>query len=448
MSIKKAQAHINEAVASYIAKHPNWDSKSTRIRSAMNAKVHVLNISFNNFSINNARSADKMSESSLKALHNTFIKTLEETLGANRVVASIDAAAILVKKEDFKSTKCILVIAGNNVSIVGCTYVDIRSLLTYIAGLPKFSDTIFGKRSKNIQATGEIINPNIGILDRRAILELGHSGEDTPFAEKIKAVAAYTTDQVLKDLLATRLTELVNVQADLKYEFLNTSDANKLGTGIVQLVIQPRDINSKFSLEESAVYRKFLNDIQYYLGTPNIPGSNTLIEDGRQFANDKLLSIIKGTKVSSIKPHKPISGNIKLPSSTTKVNTTSYKGQAPAQIPTVPKASSFSLASLQQLLDDSLQYVISANMGNGTNNNILNYRTGRFAASAKVERLSQSRAGMITAYYSYMKYPYQTFEPGFAQGSPQTRDPKLLIAKSIREIAATKVGNRMRAVSI
>lgn len=107
-----------------------------------------------------------------------------------------------------------------------------------------------------------------------------------------------------------------------------------------------------------------------------------------------------------------------------------------------------SLVSLQQLINDSLQNVISANMGNGGETRILNYKTGRFAASAKVESLSESRAGMITAFYSYMKNPYQTFEPGYRQGSPQTRDPKLLIAKSIREIAATKVGNRLRAVSI
>jgi hypothetical protein len=62
--------------------------------------------------------------------------------------------------------------------------------------------------------------------------------------------------------------------------------------------------------------------------------------------------------------------------------------------------------------------------------------------------MSQSREGMITAFYSYMKNPYQTFEPGFRQGTPKTRDPKLLISKSIREIAETKVVNRMRAVSI
>ncbi|MFI3221385.1 MAG: hypothetical protein QX189_20050 [Methylococcales bacterium] len=108
----------------------------------------------------------------------------------------------------------------------------------------------------------------------------------------------------------------------------------------------------------------------------------------------------------------------------------------------------YSLASLQQLINDSLQHVISANMGDGSQKDVLNYRSGRFAGSASVKTLSQSREGMITAFYTYMKNPYQTFEPGFAQGSPKTRDPKLLIAKSIREIAATKVGNRMRAVLV
>ena len=110
-------------------------------------------------------------------------------------------------------------------------------------------------------------------------------------------------------------------------------------------------------------------------------------------------------------------------------------------------AVTYSLANLLDLLNINLQHVISANMGDGSRKDILNYRTGRFAASVKVDRLSQSREGMITAFYSYMKNPYQTFEPGYKQGAPKTRDPKLLIARSIREIAQTQVANRMRAVS-
>lgn len=107
-----------------------------------------------------------------------------------------------------------------------------------------------------------------------------------------------------------------------------------------------------------------------------------------------------------------------------------------------------SLSSLQLLINKHLQDVISANMGDGHSRNVLNYRTGRLAASAKVERMSQSREGMVTAFYSYMKNPYATFSEGGRQQYPKTRDPKLLISKSIREIAAESAVTRMRAVSV
>ena len=106
-----------------------------------------------------------------------------------------------------------------------------------------------------------------------------------------------------------------------------------------------------------------------------------------------------------------------------------------------------SMASLQAYINENLQSVISANMGGGTERNVLNYRSGRFAESAKVESVSQ-RQGLITAFYTYMKNPYQTFEPGFKQGSPSSRSPKLLISKSIREIVANKVGNKLRAQAL
>lgn len=106
------------------------------------------------------------------------------------------------------------------------------------------------------------------------------------------------------------------------------------------------------------------------------------------------------------------------------------------------------LTSLTVLLNSQLQDVISANMGDGNSRNVLNYRTGRFASTVKVERLTMSREGMITAFYSYMKNPYATFSTGGRQSIPASRDPKLLISRSIREIAEQVVTNRLRAVSI
>jgi hypothetical protein len=87
-------------------------------------------------------------------------------------------------------------------------------------------------------------------------------------------------------------------------------------------------------------------------------------------------------------------------------------------------------------------------MGNGRDQNVLNYRTGRLASSAKVESLSVSRQGMITAFYSYMKNPYATFSDGGKQSIPKSRNPKLLISKSIRQIAQQLAIDKMRAVSL
>jgi len=110
--------------------------------------------------------------------------------------------------------------------------------------------------------------------------------------------------------------------------------------------------------------------------------------------------------------------------------------------------SAINLDKLLLIINQQLQDVISANMGSGSDRNVLNYRTGRLAASAKVESLSESRAGMITAFYTYMKNPYATFSQGGQQSNPTSRDPKLLISRSIREIAQTQVSNTLRAVSI
>ena len=93
--------------------------------------------------------------------------------------------------------------------------------------------------------------------------------------------------------------------------------------------------------------------------------------------------------------------------------------------------------SLMNLINSRLHNLIRKNMGSPA----LNYQTGRFARSVKVTNISQTRQSQMTAFYTYMKSPYQTFERGYAQGSPQ-RDPRKLISKSIREAAAEVMGAR------
>ncbi|MCB1713266.1 MAG: hypothetical protein KDH96_12585, partial [Candidatus Riesia sp.] len=100
--------------------------------------------------------------------------------------------------------------------------------------------------------------------------------------------------------------------------------------------------------------------------------------------------------------------------------------------------SSKSSISLKALLNKKLPEMLLENMKFPR----LVYRTGRFAHSVRVLDVTTTAKGYPYVTYTYMKYPYQTFEPGWAQGSVN-RDPRSLIDKSIRDIAAEILSGRL-----
>ena len=167
----------------------------------------------------------------------------------------------------------------------------------------------------------------------------------------------------------------------------------------------------------------------------------------KNYIEDSLVDILKNKSISSynstsnINTTSPISINkVELNfSNNTPTNTTS-------KIRNVKNKELPSLTSLQALLSAGITKQVISNMGMGNRKDILNYRTGRFAESVTIDRLTQSKQGMISVFYNYMRNPYGTFSEGGRQESPKTRDPKLLISKSIREIGAKNAYNRMRAV--
>lgn len=171
-----------------------------------------------------------------------------------------------------------------------------------------------------------------------------------------------------------------------------------------------------------------------------------------QYIAQAVLDTITGKKpkalVKANKANKEMNSSLLVGVKKHKVNLKTKIKKVPLGKFPDPKPSTSILTSLQALLDSLLVQKVKENMGSGNARNVLNLRTGRLAESAKVERLSMSRNGMVTAFYSYMKNPYSTFSEGGRQQYPRTRDPKLLISKSIREIAATQVANRLRAVLV
>jgi len=89
-----------------------------------------------------------------------------------------------------------------------------------------------------------------------------------------------------------------------------------------------------------------------------------------------------------------------------------------------------SALKLKTLLNVVLQKYIRELMGTGTR---LVYRTGRLANSAEVSSLEEeSGSDRVSLYFSYMVYPYATFEKGGKQFSPG-RPPSELIDEALSD---------------
>jgi hypothetical protein len=240
--------------------------------------------------------------------------------------------------------------------------------------------------------------------------------------------------------LSSKSTYGPRIEAEIKKDFGLNDLLVRLNANIV--IIQDRYENQAIyaNLIESPLGRQLIALIK------EVNFSNNLVE---QIAENISFSIA-GKNIRVSKKSLPIKKQLPNKTKKSKVIT---KAEQNISIKNIPKYKTApilitSLASLQRLLDAQLVQQVRQNMGGGSRRDILNLRTGRFAESVKVERLSESREGMITAFYSYMKNPYATFSAGGRQETPKTRDPKLLIAKSIREVAAQLVTNRLRSVNV
>tara|TARA_A100001011_G_scaffold119453_1_gene126010 strand:+ start:8241 stop:9878 length:1638 start_codon:yes stop_codon:yes gene_type:complete len=94
--------------------------------------------------------------------------------------------------------------------------------------------------------------------------------------------------------------------------------------------------------------------------------------------------------------------------------------------------------ALKNLLNEVLPQEVAKRMQSPA----LNYRTGRFANSVRVDDVAMGpRGGLQGIEYTYRLNPYETFEPGNKQGSVQ-RDPRKLIGGTIREIAQGMLGTK------
>jgi hypothetical protein len=437
-----------------------FDTLYTDYRPELDANITILDLSYESLKVN-VYLGDKLSSTQTEVynrVYDTLYTVVKEKMPSNRTFYSLEDPRVEEHLKTRDGKWYIFLVDGgkNHFFLVGRSFDSTRNFISdNVSSDPRLSNTRFGttKLFREILDSSDSSTVEYKTTTRSKV-DIGHiPSEDnenlvSPLEKKVQAVLdlAYNTGNSRIEQQARKaLQDLYDIQASFAYSFKNTSqeDINTarriLGKGYVVVTLHTKNKNAKFSKKELAIFNKLIHEIA--LSLPSTSGSNTIIQD----LTEEIVSNLTGEKkkVSAHGEHAGtvtanLSKKVGVTSNTTRINIRARNrlGQFT------------SLAGLQTLLNQALAKQIRNNMGTGSSRNILNNRTGRLSESAKVERLSLSREGMITAFYSYMKYPYATFSEGGRQELPRSRDPKLLISKSIRELAATLVLNRMRAVNI
>ena len=434
-------------------------------RTELNKRPHVLDISYRALRINNE---NQYSEVVFKEIYATLIEIIKQK--AARQYNSIED----IPRDYFMGSKPYIVYidgGDNQRLLMAKSFGAIRTFISdNITSDERLKGTIFGQRIKSEKAVKNRAGKPTGdvITEYATNLELGHiatsgTGEEfltSPLSQKILGLIDYgeiNGNSLVTKYATEALNKVYSIQADAEYAFKNTTPEvfsgieKTFGSLYVVVTLHTFDVNQKFSNEEAEIFRELERKIALLASKPlvlnymkDMMSSNTMLQD----IEEAIVSIIKTGKA---KLNKHTTKKEKTPKKDVTKKQTLQKGpnvtgkvNAPKQTPD----STINLISLQNLLNAQLQDVISAKMGSGNSKSMLNYRTGRFASTAEVQRLSVSREGMITAFYSYMKNPYATFSSGGRQEYPRSRDPKLLISSSIREIASQVLDNRLRAVLV
>lgn len=428
-------------------------------RQVLDQRISILDLSYEALKVNVYRNT----KSHLDA-YNTAYEALLRVLDkqAKRKYTSLEQVPTGYFQQ--KNFSYVYIDNGNsNRFIVANSFGALDTLVRNLSRDPELIRTSFGtntifkeKRDKQGRLTGDSTKSQRRKSDIGHIATEGEENLISPLELKISDVLQFgkaSGNAAIEAFAKQALDDLYNIQVGAQYSFKNTapeavaSARNILGTGYVVVTLHREKLNNKFSQEEARIFFNLKNKIAKVLAKKpfeQVSGSNNVIQDIEQsFLNILLPAKYKKPTNHPARTKTPkrvdIKANTKAKSSNIKVK----KAQITDEV-----KETFNLTDLQKLINDQLQDVISANMGDGSSRSILNYRTGRLASSAKVEYMSQSRAGMTSAFYSYMKNPYATFSTGGEQQNPRSRDPKLLISRSIREIAAQYAVTRLRAIVV
>lgn len=251
-----------------------------------------------------------------------------------------------------------------------------------------------------------------------------------------KEIESYLINQFEEYGIDLGLVELIkNVFVD--YKSLVTPDGELLAEYIPIITFQDFYSNRGIDAREEKIILNIIRNFFNEVNVLTLSGSATLKQKIERVAildpfiavSGKGLTVKTKTapiKASDNKEKRAKSKDTK--DTKLKVTKRRKKGSVPRVKQSKTVSSMFTIATL---INAKLPATLQKNMQSPR----LNYRTGQFANSVSIADVAETTKGFPSFGYTYDKFPYQTFEVGGAQGTPE-RDPRSLIDASIREIAA------------
>lgn len=370
-------------------------------------------------------------------------------LNSKALTTLIDDSVELLFDKIFKYAK------KNNVSIEVITdeYFIVKTIkkqkLTGYENVSQASVFNFIKNTYNtttpkiVGILNEFIEQNLGdsnLLSTQEFLDLSHIDESAITRKRLAISKRKIVGKVKSLGITEKHIKELGLDATLYFGKDDTLNITKIHVDLDSAFLNRTEGRQLLAQMKSDRLKKLKADKQKLesMATLSSSDSRMTIEKKKQIKSfiDKVKKD-KKLKVSSIDTKIKLANNKKVKAKLKKRKITKITSELPnfpelkLQVFKQVSQPVLNLNALKAQINARLSMTVIKNMGTPA----LENRTGRFARSVQVTDITQTSQGFPSIGYTYDKYPYQTFEPGFKQGSTQ-RDPRKLIDRSIRDIAS------------
>jgi hypothetical protein len=278
--------------------------------------------------------------------------------------------------------------------------------------------------------------------------DAGHDKEAGVFEKFLDAKTIKIMSEIDKATERMSAQDLKTLQADLKSQGIDISLQKIDKSDSIIIKIESASENRSRGAKSGLRSKKLRAQVKAFLekeDLEDLKGSDSIKERKDKKVRRVTTDPFKKTKNKNIKVLSKTSTKEK--SSSTKKAKKKVKPKVVGKATTLntvvrtrktrknrqPRSTTTDLLRMIGLINKKLPETVRKNMQEPA----LVNRSGKFASSVQVTEINQTAKGYPSIGYTYQKNPYQVFENGSAGNwSNGKRDPRDLIDKSIREVAA------------